>query len=129
MSALDANTEQILPAAPTTHLRFHQIRSPHFRVIHADGVWGGPTPHGFINATFYSERLPIPQEIVIEVAADGRAEELVAERVGREGVLRELEVSIMCAPRVAREFAQWLIKQAEQVESAAVASTTGGDND
>ena len=29
-------------------VEFHYIKSNHFRVIHADGVYGGATPRGFI---------------------------------------------------------------------------------
>ena len=42
---------------------FDFIKSEYFRVIHADGALGGPTPQGLVHMAFYSERPPIPRRM------------------------------------------------------------------
>jgi hypothetical protein len=71
---------------------FNIEKSPHHRVVHVDGAFGGPTPHGLFHIAFYNDRVPIPKSITHKVTAEGNLGEEV-ERVGREGVFREIEVS------------------------------------
>jgi hypothetical protein len=105
---------------PST-LSFHHIKSNYFRVIHADGVWGGVTPHLDIQMAFFSERTPIPQLVKHSVGPDGLGEELKSERVAREGIVREIEASIVVDVEVAKVLRAWLddkIKQAEEIAAA-----------
>src|SRR5579864_8214012 len=39
---------------------FHYVKSNYFRVIHADGMYGGLTPCGGIFFALYSDRQPLP---------------------------------------------------------------------
>lgn len=101
--------------AGTPLLTFHQIKSNHFRVIHGDGVFGGLTPNNTLAFTIFSERLPLPQQIVHPLAPvegqDGVAKlgpEKPDLRVTREGVVRELEVCVMMDQRAVKALHEWL---------------------
>ena len=48
---------EVLPDA----LQFHDVKGTHFRTVHVDGIWGGPTGRGYIHAVVYTERHPIPR--------------------------------------------------------------------
>ena len=52
-------------------LRFDYIKGNHFRVVHADGVFGGVTHHGKVWATVWSERGAIPTQTVFTVTSRG----------------------------------------------------------
>src|SRR5262245_47766081 len=86
------------PQSPT--LRFDYLKSAYFRVVHADGVLGGATPKGALMLSFWSERVPIPQQVThrIEPAEKGRGvklgPELVDQRVVRDAIVREVEVGV-----------------------------------
>jgi len=98
------------PSPPT--LSFHYIKSHHFRVVHADGIIGGPTPRGLLHFAIYSERQSIPQLIVqnITMSADGKQARLgdEVERIGKDGVTRELEVDLVMDRKTAAELHKWL---------------------
>lgn len=81
----------------SVNIRFHHTKSNFFRVIHADGLTGSVTPRGDIFVCFYSERLPIPDSVVLEVSKDGNLlGEIPEETVTTtKGVVRELEAGIV----------------------------------
>ena len=90
-------------------LRFHYIKSNYFRVIHADGAYGGVSPRRTIQINFYSERQPIPQLTVHGVAGDGALSgELPDERVVRDGIVREIEAGVIVTLEAAESLRDWL---------------------
>jgi hypothetical protein len=53
-------------------LPFHFRKSSLFRVIHADGAYGGISPNGNIHFALYNERFPIPKITSRGFTKDGR---------------------------------------------------------
>lgn len=107
-------------------IKFHYIKAPAFRTIHADGVLGGPAPSGFLNATFFTERLAIPQTTTFKVTAAGvLGEELLDERVSRDGITRELEVNLVMSADMAKRLHDWLGDHLQKL-AAAAGKTSGG---
>jgi hypothetical protein len=100
-------------------VRFHFIKSASFRVIHADGAWGGLTPQGNIHMALYNERNPIPQLIAHKINPSGSlGKEIKEERIARNGLVREVEVDVIMNLPTARALDTWLqekIKSAEEV--------------
>lgn len=99
-------------------IKFHLIKSNLFRVVHADGAWGGLTPRGLLEVNFYSERTPIPREITLAINAEPPhiGGELMEERVTRDGILREVEVGVMMDLAAATSFRDWLDKHVKEME-------------
>lgn len=64
-------------------LNFHYIKSRHFRVIHADGAFGGVTAKGYIHFAFYNERGAIPRITEVNIKADGTTSKEKTLRGGR----------------------------------------------
>ena len=96
---------------------FHYIKSNHFRVVHADGVWGGVTPRGLVQINFYSERQPIPKQTVHGINEDQTlGDEIQDQRVTREGVVREIEFGAVMDLRAAKSLRDWLDKKLQVVE-------------
>ena len=88
---------------------FHFIKSPHFRVIHADGVWGGATPSNNIAISIFSERLPIPTVVKHHVQDDNQlGEEIKSERNTRTGIVREVETELIMNKATATALVDWL---------------------
>ncbi len=92
---------------PSNKVDFHFIKSNNFRVIHADGAWGGQTPSGSIAMIFYSERSPMPKRVVHELRPDGKLGPEIS-RDSRKGFVREAEVQIILSPSVAKSLIPWL---------------------
>lgn len=102
------------------HVRFHYIKSNYFRVLHADGAFGGFTPQGNIFFSLYSERAALPDVTVQAMEAHNLGKELLEHRQGSQGVTRELEVGVTMNLPVAKSLLEWLkerIEIAEKVQS------------
>jgi hypothetical protein len=104
---------------------FHYIKSNLFRVTHTDGAMGGVTPAGLIFVALYSERGAIPQKMVHEITEAGQVgPECADERVGKKGVVREVEVGATMSVETATNFVKWLqdkIEIVNKLKSAAEA--------
>lgn len=97
-------------------MKFSMEKSQHHRVVHVDGVFGGPTPTGFVHMAVFSQRLPLPKATYHELQDDGRlGPEITEKRESREGVFREVEVSLMMSASEALSIATWLKDKAEEV--------------
>ncbi len=95
---------------------FEYIKSPSFRVIHADGAIGGITPQGNIHFALYSERSAIPQAIVHHRNEDGTLGDEVADRrMARPGIIREMDVDVVVSPDAAEALLAWLSQHVAQV--------------
>lgn len=64
------------------------------------------TGNGRLHLAVYSERLPIPKELVVEVKPDG--EEMPIERIGKDGVIRSVEAVLHFDIATAVSLHQWL---------------------
>jgi hypothetical protein len=112
-------------SAPTpTAVQFHYIKNPHFRVVHVDGAYGGPTPRGLIHVAVYSERQAIPQITEHQISSTGTLgdQEVIS---GREGIVREIDVDLMMTRQVAADLRDWLSRAVEQLDR--LTNEAGGD--
>jgi hypothetical protein len=112
-------------------VRIDYIKSGLFRVIHADGVYGGLTPRGLIHLDFFSERPTIPQQChypadqVTDRAIFGIdfANEIVEKRVARDSVaVREVEVGVTLDVALAKSVVAWLQEKIEAAEQVSPSS-------
>ncbi|HXP88146.1 MAG TPA: hypothetical protein VN841_25675 [Bryobacteraceae bacterium] len=102
--------------SPPDHIKFDFLKSNYFRSIHADGVWGGINGHLEVVMAFFSERPAIPQQITLPIKDGKFGDELENKRVGRDAVIRDVEVSITMNVEVARSFRQWLDEKIKAIE-------------
>jgi hypothetical protein len=105
------------PSESGETIQFHFVRSPHFRVIHSNGAWGGVSPHNEISVTFYSERRAFPQQVTQEISVEGRLGDERG-RIGPEGIEREMEVQVMMSMEEAIRLHSWLGGKIEEWRSA-----------
>jgi hypothetical protein len=98
-------------------IRFYYEKSRFYRVIHADGVHGGISPHLDIRMAIFNEGAPVPQSITNLINDDGTlgAEELNL-REQQQGVFREVEADIIMNVEVAKLLFEWLRVKISEVE-------------
>ncbi len=90
---------------PAIKLPIHFIKSAHFRVIYASGVWFGGDAQQNVHLSFFNERAPIPQEIVLNLNERGvLLDEDVSRRKMKEGFVREVETDIIFSIPSAVDF-------------------------
>jgi len=96
---------------------FHYIKSNHFRVVHVEGVIGGPNPHLQIAMSVWNERIAIPQSVVHDLNEDkSLGKERKKDRVGRTGFVREVEATLIFDAETARKIADWLGSRIAEIE-------------
>lgn len=99
--------------APTNAIPVHYLKSNQFRVIHADGAYGGITGQGWIHMAIYSERNPLPRQTEHPIIAGSTlGPERVVEQ--REGFIREIENSVLMNIEVAKALHRWLGQKIEE---------------
>lgn len=97
-------------------VQFFYEKSNHFRVVHADGVYGGITPMGYLHFALYNERHPIPKVSALPIS-DGRpaGPEVVKEK--KDGIFREVEVDVIMDINIAIAFKQWLDEKVKALKA------------
>jgi len=92
---------QVQPA----NIEVYYEKSNFFRVIHADGIFGGPTPSGNMHVAFFSQRSPLPKKSSLNIGSDGSSTETVTDT--KTGVFREIEVDVMMDLNTSLAFHIW----------------------
>ncbi|MGC2246711.1 MAG: hypothetical protein WA609_08915 [Terriglobales bacterium] len=108
---------------------FHYIKSGLFRVIHTDGAIGNVTPSGLIFVGLFSERAVIPQIMVHDVTDGGQVgPERMSERVGKSGVVREVEVGATMSVETATTLIAWLQEKIDIIHKLRKTAELGKTN-
>lgn len=107
--AQDGNEAGDTGATPT-FLEFNYQKSPHYRAIHVDGFYGGPTPRGLMCVSFFNERQVIPRRVQRRIISESdglvvAGQEEVVESL--DGILRHLETTVFMDVNAARDFFTW----------------------
>lgn len=113
----DEQEEKELPDS----IKYSYSKNSNFRVIKADGVWGGATPRGEIVMSVFSERHPLPNFEEYKILEDGTLEKPPFNRhTESEGIMREVEVALSLHPDVAKTVADWLLSKLSELEKAGI---------
>lgn len=84
------------------------FKSNFFRVVHADGAWGGLSPQGDIHVSFYNERAAIPD--TSKLVFSQKTGQLVKpeEFEASSKFVREIEVDVVVDLGTAVKLRTWL---------------------
>jgi hypothetical protein len=104
------------PAKAATEIEFDFIKSNFFRVVRADGAFGGLSPTGAIHMAIYSERQPLPQKIVHRIEDGTLGPEMADRRQGRKAIVREVEVDVVLEIAQAIVLRTWLEDKINQYQ-------------
>lgn len=108
-------------------VQFRYLKSPEFRVVHANGAYGGLTPHAEIHLIIWSERPAIPDAVIHAVEADGTLGKEISVK-GEGGAVRECQVDVVLDYGTAKAVHEWLgskigaleklVEQAREIQKA-----------
>jgi hypothetical protein len=97
-------------------VRFHYIKSNFYRPIFVDGLIGAVTPRGNIQMSVYVEHAPIPQQTVSIVDKSGAlGKEKQEDRVVKEGIVRDVEATLIMSEETANAMINWLKDRIEDI--------------
>jgi hypothetical protein len=118
-------TDNSKPTTPST-VEFDYLKSNFFRVVRANGAFGGFSPDGSLYMAIYSERPAMPDASIYAIESTGKvgAEIMAQRKVTSKGIVRELEVGLSFDVAVAKAIIQWLSERVEMAEKLAAAANT-----
>lgn len=93
----------VLPAS----IDVNYLKTNNYRTYHVDGIFGGPTVHGKLYVELFLERAVTPRIIKHKVTPKGKLGEEVS-RIGKEGIIREIEAGLIMDLGTAKVFRNWL---------------------
>jgi hypothetical protein len=104
---------------PENAVRIEFERSPNYRILPADGAWGGPTPRGHILINFFVDVPVAPLSVTHSLTEEGQLgpelDRSPATQENRPRVSREFEVGVLLSPEDAEGVARWLLSQVEML--------------
>lgn len=99
----------------SVRIEFERLSS--YRVIPADGAWGGPTPRGQILVNFFVDVPTSPLSVTHGLSGDGQLgpeiERSPALSEGAPRVSREFEIGVLLSVEDAEGVAHWLLEQVD----------------
>ena len=104
--------------SPTrTHVRYNFTKSPIYRDIHIDGIWGGVHPGGYIQMAVFKDRSHLPNEVEYAVSEDGRQAGETSRDVP-DSITRVVEADIAMSLNVAILMRDWLSERIDELAPA-----------
>jgi len=99
-------------------IKFNFIKAPDYKEFFTNCMFGGICPNGNISVTLYSERPPIPTEIVHSIDGLKLGQEITEKRVGKADYVRVVHAVAQMDLFVAKSFVEWLQERIKDVEKA-----------
>jgi hypothetical protein len=85
----------LLPTSEAQDVDIYFCNSPDFRSFHAVGVWYGGDPQQNLHLSFYTERTPLPEKVVLKINPDGTPAGYDESRqVVKKCIVREIKADI-----------------------------------
>src|SRR5690349_24913939 len=104
------------PNEDESKIVFSYFKSNFFRVVHADGAWGGLSPRGDIHISFYNERAAIPDTSRIAISPTTGQVLKPEEFEASSRFVREVEVDVVVDLATAVQLRGWLDDKIKKLE-------------
>lgn len=104
-------------------ITFRFERDPEYRVVTANGAWGGITPRGELMFDLFLEHMDIPEEISYLATPDGLGPEL--NRTPTPAIIRDSMIGVVMTPENAENFGRWILEKVSMVRKKPQDSTDG----
>lgn len=103
----------------TEDITIHNKVSPFYKPVHVDGVYGGITPRGLLNVSFFSERFPIPKSTEFRIDHENKTVSKIKDSAdSKNGIIREYEVGVYMNLETAKSLNKFLAAKIEELEKA-----------
>lgn len=103
-----------MPDAPVGEDRtakFLFTKANDYRVIAANGVWGGVTPRGDVKVDFFVESLSLPESVSHLVKADDKLGDELSRSPKDRPFVREIQVGVILSIHQAESIGRWLMSK------------------
>ena len=107
-----------------SEIRIEWEYDKNYRLVPANGMWGGITPRGDLRIEFFVECSPVPGPgETLLIKEEGGFYQEDRERPERPALVRKIQVGVMVAPEHVSSFMEWFRAQAHRVQSSSKTNT------
>jgi hypothetical protein len=99
-------------------VKFVFEKSPDYRIIAANGVWGGVTPQGHLKLDLFVDSIITPESITHNILKDGRLGDEIAREPSGKIVTRELQIGVVLPVNIAETIGKWILARVQEAKSA-----------
>lgn len=94
-------------------ITFRFEKDPEYRVVTANGAWGGITPRGDMKFDLFFEHIDLPEEINYMATPDGLGPE-TSRNPTPAPITREVLIGVVMTPENAENLGRWLLEKVGQ---------------
>lgn len=98
-------------------IEFVFTKAPDYRVISANGIWGGVTPRGALKMDFTLDSQRTPDSVVHSVTPEGGLGPEIDRKPTERAVSRELQVGILLSIEHAENVASWILDKVKEAKA------------
>jgi hypothetical protein len=91
-------------------------RASDYRIIPANGVYGGPTPQGDFRLEFYVEGLALPTEAKHTIVEGKLTDPTARPSSEMPRLVRQIQMGVLLSEEQTRNLAAWLLKRLAEVD-------------
>ena len=92
-------------------IKIYFSKAKDYKIIPANGAWGGISPEGSIIFDLFIEKNELPDYIELEINdGKGKAKEINKKK---KKIVRESQIGIVLKPDIAYSIGEWLIDKAK----------------
>lgn len=99
-------------------VKFVFVKSPDYKMIAANGVWGGVTPQGQLKLDLFVDSVDMPEFITHNILKDGRLGEEIERKPSGKIITRELQIGVLLPINIAETIAKWILATLQEVKDA-----------
>ena len=96
-------------------IRVFYQNAPFHRTVYAGGAWAGITPTGLVQVGLFNDLRPMPEMVTLDVVDDAVGSEI--EKLEKQGVIREVEATVLMSLPVAKSLLPLLQQMIDQLET------------
>jgi hypothetical protein len=98
-------------------LQFKAAKSRDYRIVAANGVWGGIAPGGDLRIDFFLDSSSLPEEMTYQVLETGQLGKEIQRIPQASLVTREYQVGVVMSLQSAEMVANWLLQKVKESKS------------
>lgn len=108
-------------------ITFQFEKDPEYRIITANGAWGGITPRGELKFDLFFEHVDLPEEITYMATPDGLGPE-ISRTPNPAPITREALIGVVMTPENAENLGRWLLEKTSVLRKAPSAPAPGTED-
>lgn len=97
-------------------VKFVFVKAPDYRIIAANGAFGGLTPQGLLKVDLYIDYTATPEFITHSVRSDGLIGQEVERKPSDKIISRELQVGMLLPIHIAEVIANWMLTKVREAK-------------